>query len=103
MSRFFQGVGATLLVVMLSAWAFQSQAGGEGAEVNQPRFVVYGVDQALPMLLDTQTGRSWYRQIAMKDSAGNGGGLVWTPVKVNPADTTGFYYKPLDSDLPRAR
>ena len=63
------------------------------------RYEIYDPSGQLPMLLDTKTGRTWYRQFA-KDSAGNSTGLIWTPARITPADTSKNWYDPGNADLP---
>jgi hypothetical protein len=81
-------IAGTMLVVLLSL-AFREPLQEEGG-----RFVVYDADQSLPMLLDTRTGRIWFRQFGAKDAAGNSTGLVWTPVRITPSEPRQTYSLP---------
>ena len=105
MTRFFQGLGAGVLLLVIMGQIQQRPSPATTVQSPQPipsaRFAIYGMDQALPMLLDTQTGRTWFRQVGAKDSLGNSGGLYWTPVKITPADTARQYFFPLGSDVSR--
>jgi len=103
MRIFLQGLAVGVVGMSLFGFlqARSSQPNQASQPPNLPRFVIYGADQTLPMLLDVETGRTWFRQIGAKDSDGNSTGLLWTPVKIVPADTTKYYYRPLAGDIPR--
>ena len=95
--------GALLLLLLLGLYAFMFQRPDQRkvpqvspSEDSEHRFVIYDPGGSLPLLLDTRTGRTWYRQI--EGSGTNEGGLYWTPVKITPADTGKFGYQPLKND-----
>ena len=100
MSAALKGFAAGVGLVSLMGF-IQSRPGNRAVEGPTPegRFVIYGPDDAIPLLLDTRTGRTWYRQYGAKDQDGNSTGLFWTPVKMTPADTGRYYFLPLNSDI----
>lgn len=80
MKRFLQGVGVGAILLTLLGLAQQTN--------EQPvvqRYVIYGSDD--PLLLDSQTGRTWYVQPGPLDSAGDETESTWAPAKFVPDDS----------------
>ena len=65
------------------------------------RYQIFDPSGAIPMLLDTKTGRTWFRQYGAKDAEGNSTGLLWSPVRITPADTGKAYFEPGSADVSR--
>jgi hypothetical protein len=85
MKRFLQGVGVGGILLALLGLAQQSQQATEQPVVQ--RYVIYGGDDD-PILLDSQTGRTWYVQAGPLDSAGDETESSWAPAKFVPDDSS---------------
>ena len=84
-----------IVAVVLSGFiAGQSPEGRGGAATRaaessvEGRYVIYQDGSSLPMLLDTKTGRSWYRALP-KDQR-----VVWVPIVMANPDSELNYLPP---------
>ena len=85
------------IILATSAFAVQQSTSSSDAplsslqESSNQRYIIYDPSGGLPMLLDSKTGRTWYRAIP-KDM----GRAVWIPMIVVNDDAQLNYHLPPD-------
>ncbi|HTR76636.1 MAG TPA: hypothetical protein VMH39_00940, partial [Gemmatimonadaceae bacterium] len=84
MKRFLQGVGVGAVLFVLLGLVQQHLA--DEPPVVQ-RYMIYPDDESGPLLLDTQTGRTWYEEPGPLDSAGDETPSTWAPARFDPDDS----------------